>query len=131
MWNFGIRKIAIWNWRRGYTSLKLFFPRACLNSFWSIDIVGGSFTHPIIRYLKICVHSVCFISNTWNSQPVSDFRFSIVIACDWCLWLLLIFKKNYQFSHMCPTLPLGHVWIFKERTNFLSCLFSKKISNIA
>ena len=31
------------------------------------------------------VHSVFFISNTVNSQPISDFRFSIVVACDCCL----------------------------------------------
>ena len=46
------------------------------------------------------LHSVSFISNTANSQPVSDLRFSIVVACDRCyiskksLWLLLSFKKS-------------------------------------
>ena len=50
------------------------------------------------------VHSVFFISNTVNSQPVSDFRFSIVVACDCCLvskkssLLLLIFQENNGFS---------------------------------
>ena len=33
---------------------------------------------------EIVVHSVSFISNTANSQPVSDLRFSIVVACDRC-----------------------------------------------
>ena len=46
---------------------------------------------------KVYVHSVSFISNTANSQPVSDLGFLIVVACDRCyiskksLWLLLSF----------------------------------------
>ena len=46
------------------------------------------------------IHSVSFISNTANSQPVSDLGFLIVVACDRCyiskksLWLLLSFKKS-------------------------------------
>ena len=31
------------------------------------------------------LHSVSFISNTANFQPVSNLRFSIVVACECCL----------------------------------------------
>ena len=39
------------------------------------------------------IHSVCSIRNVWICQPVSDLRFSIVVACDRCL----VFKKITSF----------------------------------
>ena len=50
------------------------------------------------------IHSVSFISNALNFQPVSNLRFSIVVACVCCLvskknsCLLLIFQENNGFS---------------------------------
>ena len=50
------------------------------------------------------IHSVSFISNAVNFQPVSNLRFSIVVACVCCLvskknsCLLLIFQENNGFS---------------------------------
>ena len=42
---------------------------------------------------SVQLHSVFFISNAWNSQLVSDFRFSMVVACECCL----VFKQITSF----------------------------------
>ena len=53
---------------------------------------------------EFTIHSVSFISNAVNFQPVSNLRFSIVVACVCCLvskknsCLLLIFQENNGFS---------------------------------
>ena len=46
----------------------------------------------------------CFLSNTWNFQPVSDFRFLMVVAYFWIkictvtyFWLVYLVENNQQF----------------------------------
>ena len=71
----------------------------------------------LLCFLINIIHSVSFISNTANFQPVSNLRFSIVVACVCCL----VSKK----THVC-CLFSKKIMDFQRKTKILTGLFSKK-----